>query len=472
MKILLLHDVQADKQNGVSVSLGILSRELEKLGYDIKIVTLSDAGKSRKEGNNYYLSSIPALIYPGIRMRLRRHNRFADEIIEWNPDIIHTNCEFSTFRIAKYIRSRCEKTPVWIHTFHTDYQHYIGFLKNNATVRDKWVPWYLNRCFVMSDALIVPTNKIYTYVSNESFAKHINKNIIPTGIDFSELKAQREQSRAETKRELGIPEDAKVLIFLGRISAEKNLDELIECFTEYRKKYDNVYLLTVGDGPYKETLIKKVNKFGIQDRVIVHPGVQHTDIRRFYDVADVFASASESETQGLTFYEALFCNVPVLAKDKECLEGAINEGENGAFFYNAESFIESLNKLIDLKDSADGSETKLPECFESEYFARSVASLYEDTLKKQQESPVIEKSSFDKILISGVKLRFKIKKNNEKIISKVTDKTDEFKAKITDESNKLKDKITDGTAKIKEKISGETSKIKEKISDEFDKLKK
>lgn len=459
MKILLLHDVQADKQNGVSVSLGILSRELEKLGYDIKILTLSDGRKSYKDGNNYYLSSVPALIYPGIRMRLRRHNRFADEIIAWNPDIIHTNCEFSTFRIAKYIRSKCEKTPVWIHTFHTDYKHYIGFLQKSPLVRDKMVPWYLNRCFVMSDALIVPTNKIYTYVSNESFAKHINKNIIPTGIDFSELKKQREQSRAKTKRELGIPEDAKVLIFLGRISAEKNLDELIECFTTYCETHDNVYLLTVGDGPYKETLIKKVKKLGIEHRVVIHPGVKHTDIRKYYDVADVFASASESETQGLTFYEALFCNLPVLAKDKECLTDAISEGENGAFFDNTETFIESLNKIINLRDSSSDEQAKLPECFESEYFAKSVANLYEATLKNQAESPVIEKNNFYKMLEKGKKLKVKLDDQNEK-----------FKTKISDNSEKLKTSITARTNKVKDKISSETNKLKDKISDKVDKF--
>ena len=102
MKILLLHDVDAGKQNGVSVSLGILTRELEKSGYDIRVLTLADGTKSFKDGNNYRLSSVPAFIYPGIRMRPPIRHRYIDELVEWNPDIIHTNCEFSTFLIAKH----------------------------------------------------------------------------------------------------------------------------------------------------------------------------------------------------------------------------------------------------------------------------------------------------------------------------------------------------------------------------------
>lgn len=110
MKILLLHDVDAGKQNGVSVSLGILTRELEKSGYDIRVLTLADGTKSFKDGNNYRLSSVPAFIYPGIRMRPPIRHRYIDELVAWNPDIIHTNCEFSTFLIAKHIHVHCEKT--------------------------------------------------------------------------------------------------------------------------------------------------------------------------------------------------------------------------------------------------------------------------------------------------------------------------------------------------------------------------
>ncbi len=420
MKILLLHDVQADKQNGISVSLGILSRELKKLGYDIKVLTLSDNHKSYKaDEDNYCLSSLPAMIYPGIRLRLYRHSKYVDELISWNPDIIHTNCEFSTYRIAKFIRKRCEKTPVWIHTFHTDYKYYIGFLQKSYTIREKMVPWYLNRCFGRSDALIVPTNKIYSYVSDDSFDNSLNKIIIPTGIDFKELEQNSGDDRIKTREELGIPADAKVIIFLGRISAEKNLDELVECFAEYRKTHDNVYLLTVGDGPYKDNLKKKVAKEKVGDRVIVHDGVPHTEISKYYNAADVFASASVSETQGLTFYEAMFCNLPVLAKDRECLAEAIVEGKNGAFFDSKETFGEALDSIINIREESGQGINQLPECFQSEYFAKSVARLYERTLEEYNINRPVKKNTVYKMRTKGVKARVKLRGGKEKIKNKI-----------------------------------------------------
>lgn len=389
MKILLLHDVQANKQNGVSVSLGILYNELKKTDNEIKILTLSDGTKSYKSGDHYCLSSMPALVYPGIRMRPPINNRFIEEIVEWNPDIIHTNCEFSTFLYANQIHKRCKITPKWVHTFHTDYKYYIGVFQNVKTIRDKAVPKLLNKCFTKTDALIVPTQKMHDYVKDDPiFSDKINMKIIPTGIDFGELQTYEGSTVTETRKELGIPADAKMLLFLGRISQEKNLTELLDYFKAYISKHDDVYLVTVGSGPYSDTLRSKVIHMGLSNRVIVHDGVPHSTIRKYYDAADVFASASMSETQGLTFYEALYCGVPVIAKDRECLEGAITEGVNGAFFDDAESFEQALDSVIDLKSEGEEKVSALPECFESEHFAKSVEELYTSLLAvPEDEAP-------------------------------------------------------------------------------------
>ena len=410
MKILLLHDVQADKQNGVSVSLGILYRELKKTGFDIRILTLADGTKSFRDGDVYCLSSVPAMIYPGIRMRPIIQSRYIDELVEWNPDVIHTNCEFSTFLMAKHIRTRCKTTPAWIHTFHTDYKYYIGALQKIHAIRDKLVPRFLNHCFKKCDALIVPTKKMYTYVTSSEFASSIHTKIIPTGIDFSELKKQPGISAVDTKRALGLPENAKLILFLGRISQEKNLDELFEYFAAYRAdgKHDDVYLMTVGDGPHKEALIRKVKKLGMESNILIHDGVKHTDIRRFYDAADVFSSASVSETQGLTFYEALYCGVPVLAKDRECLEDAVTDGVNGAFFDDEATFATALDSILHLKEQNAGKPPEtLPACFESEHFAAAVAALYEEALENRRQRPKSDKA-YLKLLQHGKRLKAKM----------------------------------------------------------------
>lgn len=386
MKILLLHDIQANKQNGVSVSLGILYNELKKTDNEIKILTLSDGTKSYKNGDHYCLSSMPALIYPGVRMRPPINNSFIEELVEWNPDIIHTNCEFSTFLYANQIHKRCKVTPKWVHTFHTDYKYYIGVFQNVKTIRDKAVPKLLNKCFTKTDALIVPTQKMHDYVKNDPiFSDKINMTIIPTGIDFGELQSFKGSSALDTRKELGVPDDAKMILFLGRISQEKNLGELLDYFKAYISSHDNVYLVTVGSGPYTDILKSKVINMGLTHRVIVHDGVPHNTIRKYYDAADVFASASMSETQGLTFYEALYCGIPVIAKDRECLEGAITEGVNGAFFDDAESFEKALDSVIDIKSKGAGSVSALPECFESQFFAKSVEELYSSLLKTSED---------------------------------------------------------------------------------------
>ena len=387
MKILLIHDVQAYKQNGVSVSLGILADELKKAGHDVRILTLSDDIHSVKdERDDYLLGSLPCPIYPGIRMRLRRSSPYVRELAAWNPDVIHTNCEFSTFRIARLLQRKCEKRPHWVHTFHTDYRYYMGIFSKSRTMTDKVLPRFLDYCIKRVDVLIVPTVKIRDYILSADFdfaGSPYNTVIIPTGIDFTELAADATVDRAALRASLGVPHDAKLVIFLGRVSVEKNLEELVDDFAAYRKKHDDVYLLIVGSGPYEETLRKNVAKKGLTDRVIVHGGVPHDKIGDYYRASDVFASASVSETQGLTFYEAMYCGLPVLAKDRACLAEAVTEGENGAYFDDEASFEASLDLLLS-KKAADGGTIvkKLPACFESAVFARSVANVYRDLLEK------------------------------------------------------------------------------------------
>ena len=110
------------------------------------------------------------------------------------------------------------------------------------------------------------------------------------------------------------------------------------------------------------------------------------------------------------------------ACQSNCPCDAINEGENGAFFNSTESFGDALDKIIDLKEKNENDITKLPECFQSEFFAKSVANLYETTLKKQQQSPVIKKNAVFKVRANSVKMRVKLRSESDKLKSKVKSK--------------------------------------------------
>ncbi|MCD8374463.1 MAG: glycosyltransferase, partial [Oscillospiraceae bacterium] len=127
MRILLTTDWFLPEINGVVTSVLGLRRELEREGHSVLILTLSHDRTSHQEGSVIYIASVSIdEIYPGARERLRIDPVWLKKITDWRPDVVHSQCEFSTFGIAKRI-SRALDIPL-VHTYHTiyeDYAHYV-----------------------------------------------------------------------------------------------------------------------------------------------------------------------------------------------------------------------------------------------------------------------------------------------------------------------------------------------------------
>ena len=94
MKILITTDLFRPAINGVVTSVLNLERELEKNGHEVKILAVSDTCSTYQMENVYYIRSVPAKIYPDVRIPVSRGRAYVQEIIEWNPDVIHSQCEF------------------------------------------------------------------------------------------------------------------------------------------------------------------------------------------------------------------------------------------------------------------------------------------------------------------------------------------------------------------------------------------
>ena len=127
MKILLTTDWWTQAVNGVVRSVTLLRRELLAQGHDVRVLTLSPTSHSYIQGDIYYLGSLSAQrVYPGARLRVAAWSRCLTALAQWSPDIIHSQCEFSTFLPAWQLARRCH-CPL-VHTYHTvyeDYTHYI-----------------------------------------------------------------------------------------------------------------------------------------------------------------------------------------------------------------------------------------------------------------------------------------------------------------------------------------------------------
>ena len=189
------------------------------------------------------------------------------------------------------------------------------------------------------------------------------------------------EERAEKSRALGIPEDHHVVLNLGRLGTEKNLDELVEYFASVLKLHNKLTFLIVGDGPAKKNLEDLVTNLGVRDHVVFTGMVPPTEVQMYYQLADLFVSASTSETQGLTYIEAAANGLPLLCRKDECLCDIIVDGENGYQYTTVEEFQNELNSIIENSEwrtQAGKKSKEIAETFDKSHFGDTMEDIYEE----------------------------------------------------------------------------------------------
>jgi len=383
MKILLTTDTFRPSINGVVISVENLYKQLVKMGHEVRILTLSFSGYSYKEGDIYYIRSFNARIYPGARGTFSYRNRFIKEIIRWSPDIVHSHTEFCTLIHAKHIRNTL-KLP-HIHTYHTMYEDYLYYIFKGKLISKRRAMNIIKRLIGSVDEIITPTQKAKKSLISYGVSKPIS--IIPTGIDLSKFKIDNKQlERAkEIKKSLGLKEDDKILMFLGRLGKEKNIDEIIMNVKDLKEDINNIKMLVVGGGPYMDNLKKLVKDLEIEESIIFTGMVSPEEVPIYYSLANIFVTASTSETQGLTYIEALASGLPVVCRYDEAVEGLIQNGINGYMYNTKEEFKNSIKDLINKNDDLEGLRIKAKESvkrFSIDVFASEVERLYSRYVRK------------------------------------------------------------------------------------------
>ncbi len=380
-KILITTDLYATNTNGVVTSVQNLFDELTAKGHDVRILTISADLHSHKEGAVYYVRSVPlGVVYPDVRMPTSYHNRLIQEIIEWKPDVIHSQCEFFTFefatRIAKYTGA-----PI-IHTYHTLYEQYITYLVPSRRLGRSLVRILSRQRLKKVRTLVAPTTKAEKAL--HSYGIHNPIRVIPSGISLEQHHRRlTPEQRQQKRRELGIREDQQVLLNLGRLGTEKNLGELMDLFAQALEENRDLIFLIVGDGPAREDLENQADKLGIREHVIFTGMVEPSEVQNYYQLADVFVSASTSETQGLTYIEAAANGLPLLCRQDDCLAEVLKEGENGYEYTSAREFLRAIDMVLDdpqWRQAAARRSEQIAAGFDKKAFGEAIESIYESVL--------------------------------------------------------------------------------------------
>lgn len=382
LKILITTDLYTVSTNGVVTSVQNLFDELTAHGHDVRILTISDTLHSHKEGAVYYIRSVPLkAVYPDLRMPTSYRNKLIQEIIDWKPDVVHSQCEFFSYQFASRI-SRITGAPL-VHTYHTLYEQYLtSYVVPSKRLGDMLAKVLSRQRLKRVSTLVAPTQKVENTLQH--YGMHAPISVVPSGISLEQHHQRLSpEQRLEKRRELGIRDEDQVLLNLGRLGGEKNLGELLELFAEAREQNENLKFLIVGDGPAREELEKQVQKLGVAEQVIFTGMVPPAQVQNYYQLGDVFVSASTSETQGLTYIEAAANGLPLLCRQDDCLADVLQEGENGYEYTSAEEFLNAIDHVMhdpQWRAEAARRSEEIAASFDKKNFGDAIESIYESVL--------------------------------------------------------------------------------------------
>ena len=371
MKVGIFTDTYPPEINGVATSCEMLKKTLESHGHEVFLVTTNSS-------LNKMIYEDHCLRIPGILLKKLYNYRLAGifhpkatKIIEsWNLDIIHTQTEGGVGLYARLLAPSLKIPLVYTyHTMYVDYTYYVtkGIMDQSVkNIVKKLSKVLCETC----DEFTTPSEKTKNALRGYGVERYIN--VVPNGIDLDRFEDNENNiERIKRYRKENNLEDTKILLSLGRIAQEKSIDVLLRGYALFLKKKPSIKtkLLVVGDGPSKPNLEKLAHDLDIKEHVSFIGKVPYEDVPFFYQLADLYLSASTSETQGLTFVEAIASKTLVLCRFDENLVDVIKENQTGFYFGDEESFALKLEKVLNIE------ENKINQIIEKAYLENKKYSL-------------------------------------------------------------------------------------------------
>jgi glycosyltransferase involved in cell wall biosynthesis len=377
MRILMISDVYFPRVNGVSTSIQTFALELQKLGHEITLIA-PDYGIPKEEP--FEIIRIPARRVPldpeDRLMSYRAAVRLEPELRTRNFDLVHIHTPF----VAHYAGNRLARRLgiKSVETYHTFFEEYF----------DKYIPWlpsswlrFVARRFSSHecnavDTLVVPSTPMLEVLRN--YGVETPAHVIPTGIRLEQF---HRGNGGRFRRQFGIASDRPVMLFVGRVSLEKNIEFLLQVAKELKTLVPDLLFVIAGEGPARKTLQEKVHDQGLSDSVLFIGYLNRQGpLEDCYSAADLFVFASRTETQGLVLLEAMAMGTPVvstavmgtrdvLVDGKGC---AVAEEEIGDFTSKAAHLLNHPEQRAKLADSA----RKYVQDWSAPAMCRKLESLY------------------------------------------------------------------------------------------------
>jgi 1,2-diacylglycerol 3-alpha-glucosyltransferase len=323
MKILFVSDVYFPRVNGVSTSIETFRTNLRALGHTVHLVAPDYLTPSADETDVLRVPARSVPLDPEDRfMSYRWVMQQIDTFRAESYDIIHVQTPFVAHYLGTNL-SRLLGVPC-VETYHTFFEeylyHYIPLLPRKLL---RFAAKRFSRHQGNSlDGMVVPSHPMLQVLRDYGITTPTE--VIPTGIALESFVAG---DRAAFRQKYGIAQDRPMLLFVGRVAHEKNIDFLLKVADRVRHEIPDVLFVIAGEGPARESLASEVATLGLGENVMFLGYLnRNTELNSCYCSADIFIFASRTETQGLVLLEAMAQGVPVVSTAELGTRDVLKEG--------------------------------------------------------------------------------------------------------------------------------------------------
>lgn len=390
MNIGLFTDTYFPQVSGVATSIKTLRDELIAQGHHVYIFTSSDPrATDSPEDGIYRFPSVPFVSFKDRRIAFTGWLKVLRIARKLDLDIVHNQTEFSLGVMGKMVAK--ELGIPCIHTYHTMYQDYLHYIANGRVLKPKDVARLAHLYLKNMAGVIAPSERVLDTL--ESYHVESPIRVIPTGVNLRVYRLRdTPEQKLSMRQKYGYDSDTPVLLSLSRLAFEKNIQELIASMPDVLAKEPTAQLLIVGDGPARQSLERQVREMDLRDHVTFAGQISNDEVPHYYQIADVFVSASDSESQGLTYDESLASDVPIVVRRSEYTDQLIDDPGIGMSFQKRADLVKGILHYIQnppVEEAKAKREQKLHD-ISAEVFGRRVVEFYEDCQMRVAEEQALK----------------------------------------------------------------------------------
>ena len=383
-RIALLTDVFPLFINGVEMVVELLKRELEKLGYETYIVAL---WKKYTEfsllPDDHYIPVVAdfAAMIKGHKelmlLKTLHYKSDAKMLAMFGFDYLHLHTEYSMSQVAiELSRITGIKMPYTYHTlWKMYYENKFGNLMGDITYSAAKATLF-NKVYRECPVIIVPSQKSFDVLHSEGNTKDVR--IFPSPINQQRFTLDKEDKEKIAKLRAQYQlKGKKVIGYVGRVSTEKNITETIYNVSRVVSEIPNIVFMIVGVGDAISQLQKYAKKLNIEKHIIFVGQVPNNEIKCYYHLFDAFVTASNFETQGLTYFEAAQMGTLIIAKKDKAIEGIFEDGVNAYIYEDIYEWAQRIEKALfgDNKDVIDAAKQVVKK-YSQDKWAKQMVKIY------------------------------------------------------------------------------------------------